>query len=126
MNIGEKHIVKIIDNDSNGNGIAKLHNFVIFVLYALKDEEVEIEIIDSSKRFAFAKIIKVIKQSKLRCDIKIENKRLKRAIKQKSDLLNLEADIEKLLIKNSTYLTDTFDAIEKNKKELEELLEELA
>ena len=66
------------------------------------------------------------KLAKLRCDIKIENKRLKRAIKQKSDLLNLEADIEKLLIKNSTYLTDTFDAIEKNKKELEELLEELA
>ena len=36
MNIGEKHIVKIIDNDSNGNGIARLHNFVIFVLYAYR------------------------------------------------------------------------------------------
>ena len=70
MYIGEKYLVNIIDNDSNGYGITRINNFVIFVPYALKDEEVEIEIINSSKKFAFAKIIKIIKQSPLRCNIK--------------------------------------------------------
>lgn len=70
MNIGDKYIVDIIDNDSNGNGIARLNNFVIFVSYALKDEKLEIEITDINKRFANAKINNIIKKSNLRCDIK--------------------------------------------------------
>ena len=39
MNVSDKYNVKIIDNDSNGNGITRINNFVIFVSYALKDEE---------------------------------------------------------------------------------------
>ena len=70
MNINDKYTVKIIDNDSNGNGIARIDNFVIFIPYALKDEEVEIEITSINKRFANGRIINIIKPSKLRCDIK--------------------------------------------------------
>lgn len=70
MNINDKYKVKIIDNDSNGNGITRIDNFVVFVPYALKDEEVEIEITNINKRFANAKLIKVIKPSKLRCEVK--------------------------------------------------------
>ena len=69
MKIGNKYIVNIIDNDSNGNGIARIDNFVIFVSYALKDEELEIEITSINKRFANAKITKIIKKSKYRCNI---------------------------------------------------------
>jgi len=70
MNIGDRYIVKIIDNDSNGNGITRLSNFVIFVSNALKDEKLEIEITSLSKRFANAKIIRIIEHSNLRCDVK--------------------------------------------------------
>ncbi len=70
MKIGNKYIVNIIDNDSNGNGIARIDNFVIFVSYALKDEELEIEITNINKRFANAKITKIIKKSKYRCNVK--------------------------------------------------------
>ena len=70
METGEKYTVKIIDNDSNGNGIARIDNFVVFVSYAIKDEELEIEITNVNKRFATAKIVKIINPSKIRCDIK--------------------------------------------------------
>ena len=69
MEIGNKYIVKILDEDINGNGITRIDNFVIFVSYALKDEEVEIEITSINKRFANAKIINLIKPSKERCKI---------------------------------------------------------
>ncbi len=69
MNISDKYIVDIIDDDSNGNGIARLNNFVIFVSYALKCEKVEIEITSINKRFANAKIINIINKSDLRCNI---------------------------------------------------------
>lgn len=69
MNVRDKYNVKIIDNDSNGNGITRINNFVVFVSYALKDEELEIEITNINKRYANAKIINIIKPSKLRCNI---------------------------------------------------------
>ncbi len=70
MKIGNKYTVIIDDNDSNGNGITRINNFVVFVSYALKNEEIEIEITSINKRFANAKIINIIKPSKLRCEIK--------------------------------------------------------
>ncbi len=70
MKIGNKYKVIISDNDGYGNGITRIDNFVVFVSYALKDEELEIEITSINKRFANAKIINIIKPSKLRCDIK--------------------------------------------------------
>lgn len=70
MKIGDKYTVIIEDNDSNGNGIARINNFVVFVSYALKDEKIEIEITNINKRFANAKIINIIKPSKIRQKIK--------------------------------------------------------
>ena len=69
MKTGEHYIVKITDNDINGNGIARIENFVIFILHALKDEELEIEITNINKRYANAKIIEFIKKSNKRCDV---------------------------------------------------------
>ncbi len=73
MKIGNKYVVVINDNDSNGNGITRIDNFVVFVSYALKDEKLEIEITDINKRFANAKILNVIKPSKNRCNILCKN-----------------------------------------------------
>lgn len=70
MNIGDKYIVDIIDVDNNGNGIAKVNNFVIFIQYALLNEKVEIEIISINKRFANGKIINIIESSKDRINVK--------------------------------------------------------
>ena len=69
MNINDKYIVKIIDEDNIGNGIAKIDNFVIFVKNALIDEEVEIIITDIKKNYANASINKIIKKSNYREDI---------------------------------------------------------
>ena len=49
MNINDKYIVEIIDEDNIGNGIAKINNKAIFIKNALKDEKVEIEIIKTNK-----------------------------------------------------------------------------
>ena len=69
MNINDKYIVKIIDEDNIGNGIAKIDNFVIFVKNALIDEEVEIIITNIKKNYANASINKIIKKSNYREDI---------------------------------------------------------
>ena len=70
MKIGNKYNVIITDNDSNGNGIARIDNFVVFIPYTLKNENVEIEITNVNKRFANAKIIKINKKSNKRCNVK--------------------------------------------------------
>ena len=45
----EKYVVKIIDYGSNGEGIAKIDGFTVFVPFSLIDEEVEILIVQSKK-----------------------------------------------------------------------------
>lgn len=64
------YTVDIIDEDNNGNGIARIDNFVIFVSYALKDEKVKITITDVKKKYAIAKIIEVLEKSESRIDVK--------------------------------------------------------
>ena len=70
MNINDKYIVKIIDEDNIGNGIAKINKIVVFVKNALLNEELEIEIISIKKNYANGKILKYIKKSDKRIPIK--------------------------------------------------------
>mgnify|MGYP003571314128 CR=1 FL=1 len=59
----EEYIVDIIDNGINGEGIAKINNFTIFVKEAIKGEKVKIHILKVNSNFAYAKIIEIISAS---------------------------------------------------------------
>ena len=58
--------VKIEKLDAFGNGISHVNNKIVFVKRALPGEIVEIEIYKEKKDYAFAKITKIIKESKNR------------------------------------------------------------
>jgi tRNA/tmRNA/rRNA uracil-C5-methylase (TrmA/RlmC/RlmD family) len=53
----------ISDIAFGGEGVARLDEFVIFVPFVMIGEDVEVEIIEVKKRFARAKLLKVISQS---------------------------------------------------------------
>lgn len=60
MKINDILKVNIIDEDNIGNGICKVNDYIIFVKGALKDEILQIKIIDIKKRYASAIIEKII------------------------------------------------------------------
>ena len=64
----EEYIVDIIDNGFEGEGIAKINNFTVFVKGAIKGEKVKILILKVNSSYAFAKIIEIITPSKDRCE----------------------------------------------------------
>lgn len=63
---GTEHIVEIIDNGIEGEGIAKIDNFTIFVEQTIKGEKVRILILKVNKHFAYAKPIEIIRKSNQR------------------------------------------------------------
>ena len=64
----KEYIVKIIDNGFEGEGIAKVDNFTIFVSGAIKGETVKILIVKVLTSHAFGKIVKVLEKSDSRQD----------------------------------------------------------
>ena len=62
----KEYIVDIIDNGYEGEGIAKINDFTIFINGAIKGEKCKILIIKVDKSFAFGKLIDVINKSKYR------------------------------------------------------------
>lgn len=64
----QEHIVEIIDNGYEGEGIAKIDNFTIFVPGAIKGEKVKILIVKVLSSHAFGKILEIMEQSKTRQD----------------------------------------------------------
>ena len=64
MNIGERYIVTILDQDNIGNGIARINNAVVFIKNAIINEEIEIEITDIKKKYYVGRIVNIIKKSK--------------------------------------------------------------
>lgn len=65
----EEFIVDIIDNGFQGEGIAKIENYTIFVNGAIKGEKVKILILKTTSSYAFAKILEIIKMSSNRSKI---------------------------------------------------------
>jgi tRNA/tmRNA/rRNA uracil-C5-methylase (TrmA/RlmC/RlmD family) len=63
LQLGSRVTVKIHDIAFGGEGVARLDDFVIFVSFVLVGEEVEVEITELKKRFARAKLIRVIQAS---------------------------------------------------------------
>lgn len=62
----KEYIVEIIDNGCEGEGIAKIDDFTIFIPGAIKGEEVKILIVKVKTTYAFGKIIEIIRKSKVR------------------------------------------------------------
>ena len=59
----EKYTVEIIDNGYEGEGIAKIDNFTIFVPGAIKGEKVKILIVKVLSSHAFGKILEIIEKA---------------------------------------------------------------
>ena len=66
----EEYVVEIINQDSFGNGIAKIDNKVIFVKNGIVGENLKIKIIENKKNYSNALIKEIIKRSNNRRDYK--------------------------------------------------------
>ena len=56
----KEYIVDIIDNGFEGEGIAKIDGFTIFIPNAIKGEKIKILIVKVVSSHAFGKIIEII------------------------------------------------------------------
>ena len=61
--LGAKLTVVIEDIAFGGEGVARVDEFVLFVPFVLVNEEVEVEVTEVKKRFARARLLRVIKAS---------------------------------------------------------------
>ncbi len=57
LNEGDEHDVKIEDMGRDGDGIARIEGFVVFVKGAKVGEEVKIRINSTRRNFAFADVV---------------------------------------------------------------------
>lgn len=65
----KEYIVDIIDNGFEGEGIAKIDNFTIFIPGTIKGEKVKILIVKVLSSHAFGKALEIIKKSEVRKDV---------------------------------------------------------
>lgn len=64
----KEYIVEIIDNGFEGEGIAKIDDYTIFIPGAIKGEKIKVLIVKLKTSYAFGKIIEIIEKSKHRID----------------------------------------------------------
>lgn len=64
----KEYIVDIIDNGAEGEGIAKIDNFTIFIPGCIKGEKVKILIVKILSSHAFGKLIEIIEKSEYRVE----------------------------------------------------------
>lgn len=64
----EEYIVEIIDNGFQGEGIAKIEGFTIFIPNAIKGEKIKIIIVKVLSSHAFGKIIEILEKSEYRVE----------------------------------------------------------
>ena len=65
----KEYIVDIIDNGFEGEGIAKIDNFTIFIPGAIKGEKVKILVVKVLSSHAFGKVLEILEKSEARQDI---------------------------------------------------------
>ena len=68
MKKNEEYIVYIIDNGFEGEGIAKIDNFTIFIPGAIKGEKVKVVIVKVTSSFAYGKILEILGKSEYRVE----------------------------------------------------------
>ena len=64
----KEYIVNIIDNGFEGEGIAKIEDYTIFIPGAIKGEKIKILIVKVQASYAFGKIIDIIEKSEHRIE----------------------------------------------------------
>ena len=64
----KEYIVDIIDNGYEGEGIAKIDGFTIFIPNAIKGEKIKILIVKVLSSHAFGKILEILDPSKYRIE----------------------------------------------------------
>ena len=64
----QEYIVDIIDNGYEGEGIAKIDNFTVFIPGAIKGEKIKILIVKVLSSHAFGKILEILEKSEKRQD----------------------------------------------------------
>ena len=62
----EEYVVKIADYGTDGEGIAKINDFTVFVAGALKNEKCKIHITKVLSSYAYAKIVEILEKSEHR------------------------------------------------------------
>lgn len=62
----EEYIVNIIDNGFEGEGIAKINDYTVFVPNAIKGEKVKILIVKANKTYGYGKILEFLEKSSYR------------------------------------------------------------
>ena len=65
----KEYIVEIIDNGFEGEGIAKIDNFTIFINGAIKGEKVKVLIVKVLSSHAFGKIVEILEKSNSRQEV---------------------------------------------------------
>jgi len=68
MKKNEEYIVDIIDNGFEGEGIAKIDNFTIFIPGSIKGEKIKIVIVKVTSSFAYGKILEILQKSENRIE----------------------------------------------------------
>jgi tRNA/tmRNA/rRNA uracil-C5-methylase (TrmA/RlmC/RlmD family) len=63
LGLGDKITLKITDVAFGGEGVGRLEDFVVFVPFVALDEEVEAEVVEVKKRFARARLLRVVHPS---------------------------------------------------------------
>lgn len=64
----EEYIVDIIDYGMNGEGIAKISDFTIFIPYAMKGEKVKIIIVKLLSSYGYGKVLEIFEKSPFRVE----------------------------------------------------------
>lgn len=65
----QEYIVEIIDNGYEGEGIAKINDFTIFISGAIRGEKCKILIVKVNKNFAYGKLLEIISEAKQRREL---------------------------------------------------------
>lgn len=69
----KEYIVDVIDNGFEGEGIAKINGFTVFIQGAIKGEKVKILILKVLSSHAFGKILEILEKSPKRCALDCES-----------------------------------------------------
>ncbi|MCY6957573.1 23S rRNA (uracil(1939)-C(5))-methyltransferase RlmD [Clostridium brassicae] len=64
----KEYIVQITGEGYEGEGVARIENYPIFIQGALRGEEVKMRVVKIKKNFAFGKLLEIIKSSKNRIE----------------------------------------------------------
>lgn len=63
MKKNEEYLVNIVDDTNLGYGIARVDSQVVFVPKVIKDESVRIAITKVQKKYAYARVLEIVKPS---------------------------------------------------------------